>query len=319
MAKSGVCSAAWRQARNAQKQLEQRYVCKVKALKELKRRKGAKLLIAPTSLVPREIENDNYKKTGGRPKLKGKPQCGLCLKTFRDGYDRNFHMLYHNGGIEAMFCVYCQQLGVPEHECYHLNGDSYRKHLNRHGWVLFDLKVSDDPVDNELYELLSLVYPIAADLFNKLQEKAKDYSNPWRWSKVYPHDKNTKTEDLAKCKIWDVLWTNKLENGKFEVTTVNMSSITVRSGVIWGIKELCDKAEIPFKHRFLDATLAPRWFSAYKNEYEIQKILQHFPKSAKCKSKVISYKVRWALGSESTVKVKNLISCKLAVKEYWKK
>ena len=130
MAKSGVCSAAWRQARNAQKQLEQRHVCKMKAIEALKKRKGEKLLIAPTALVPREIENENYKKTGGRPKLKGKPQCGLCLKVFRDGYDRNFHMLYHNG-VQSCFCVYCEQLGVPEDECYHLNGDSYRKHLNR--------------------------------------------------------------------------------------------------------------------------------------------------------------------------------------------
>ena len=285
MAKSGLCSAAWRQARNVQKQLEQRFVCKLKAIEVLKKRKGKKMLIAPTSLIPREIEHENYKKTGGRPKLKGKPQCALCLKTFRDGYDRSTHMLYHERA-DAHFCVHCKLSGVPEEDCYHLNGDSYRKHLNRHGWVLLDLRVSDDKIDNDLYDLLTLVYPISPDLFNKLQGQARDYSNPWRWSKVYPHDKNTKPEDLAKCKVWDVLWTNKLKNGKFEVTTVGMTSITVRTGVIWGIKALCDEAGVPFHHRFLDATIAPNWFSAYKNEYEIRIILQHFPKSEKCK--------RWA-------------------------
>lgn len=318
MAKSGAgCSAAWHAARAKQKQQAAKQVCRVKAVAELKRRKGKELEIAPEKLVPREIEHENYKKTGGRPKLKGKPQCALCLKCFRDGYDRKFHMNYHDG--TAYLCPHCSLSGVPECDCYFLNGDSFRKHLNGHGWVLLDLRVSDEEIDQELYKHLSQVFKISSDLFNKLQLKAKDFSNPWRWRKVSPNNKNTK--DVSKCKIWDIEWDSKDKNGKFEITTVKMDHISIRSGVIWGIKDLCDKAGIPFTHKYLDLTMAPKWYwqqCAFRNEYELEKILGHHPKSAKSKNAVVSYKVKWAFGTEGTVKVKNLVKAKEFVEEYWK-
>ena len=304
-------AAAWLAAKNAQEQRKSVGISKEKCLEALRKKKGEKLEGPPEAYVLREVSK---RKTGGRNRLE-KPKCGLCLKCFRDVFDRRLHMLFH-GGKQALICIHCELDGKRPSQCYFLNGDTHRRHLLRHDLSIAELK--EGTADEiELAERLQLVYPISTDLFNELQSKLRDNSNPWRWTKISPHDKNTK--DLANCKVWDVQWNFKnKETGKFEVTVCDMNSITIRTGAIWGIKHLCDEAEISFKHKYLDQTTAPLWYSAYKNEYEIQKITAHYPVSAKSKNQVTSYRITWALGSESTVKIKNLTNCKQAVKEYWK-
>ena len=284
------------------------------ALETLKSLHGETLEVAPESYVDREVEKAH---TGGRPKYAGKPQCGLCLRFFRDVYDRKYHMLFHKGN-GALICIICHLEGKPPHQCYFLNGDSHRRHMNRHGIKLEELK-NGDKIDRELSVFLLLIYPIATDLFNQLQItracNQRD-QNPYRWIKVTP--KNPKIKDPTKSKYWIIQWNTKdKKTGKFETQTVHINSIQMISGAIWGVKFYCEERGFKFEHKHLDRLVQPAWYSAYKREYEILKILRHLPKNAKNRAQTNYYKVAWMLGEESTEKSVNLNKCEEVLSRYW--